>query len=115
MRKTQFLVLSLTFLPISVHGAEKPKAINTAYKMNIEFDQGKSDIKPDYDKDIRNVTDYLKNYPYTKCEIRGYTDNVGKDAVNLKLSQDRAESVRHYMIDKLGIAPARIIAKGYGS
>ncbi len=47
-------------------------------------------------------------------EVGGYTDNVGTDADNLKLSQARAESVRNYLVKK-GIAGDRVQAKGYGS
>ena len=49
-----------------------------------------------------------------KIEIGGHTDNVGSDADNLKLSQQRAEAIRQYLIKK-GIQPARVIAKGYGA
>jgi len=46
-------------------------------------------------------------------EISGHTDDVGDDASNLTLSQQRAESVRNYLIKK-GIAANRVVAKGYG-
>jgi OOP family OmpA-OmpF porin len=49
-----------------------------------------------------------------KIEIAGHTDNVGKDADNLKLSLQRAEAVRNYLIKK-GIKADRITAKGYGA
>ncbi len=46
-------------------------------------------------------------------EISGFTDNVGKDEYNLKLSQQRAESVKNWLVDN-GISPDRVVAKGYG-
>lgn len=46
-------------------------------------------------------------------EVGGHTDNVGSDEANLKLSHDRAKSVRDYMV-KAGIASERLQAKGYG-
>ena len=49
-----------------------------------------------------------------KIEIAGHTDNVGNDADNLKLSQQRADAIRQYLIKK-GIQPPRVIAKGYGA
>ena len=88
--------------------------INTAYRLEIEFESGRSEVKRAYDKDIRQVADDLKDYPYAKCEIRGYTDNVGSDAVNLEVSQRRADSVRKYLIDKFGISPERLTAHGFG-
>ena len=47
-------------------------------------------------------------------EIAGHTDNIGNKAKNLKLSKDRANSVRTYLIKKGGIEAKRIIAEGYG-
>ena len=46
-------------------------------------------------------------------EIAGHTDNVGNKDANQKLSEDRANSVRNYLIKK-GITTERILAKGYG-
>jgi len=88
--------------------------INTAYRLEIEFDPGRSEVKRAYDKDIRQVADDMKDYPYAKCEVRGYTDNIGSDAVNLEVSQRRADSVRKYLVDKFGISPDRITAIGFG-
>ncbi len=46
-------------------------------------------------------------------EIAGYTDNVGTDEANLKLSQERADAIRDYLM-KRGVSHLKIIAKGYG-
>ncbi len=46
-------------------------------------------------------------------DIKGHTDNVGSDAANMKLSRDRAESVKAYLVSK-GANPSRIEATGYG-
>jgi OOP family OmpA-OmpF porin len=101
-------------MPALSGGAERPKPINTAFRMEIVFPPGKSVVDPAYDADIQRVADDMKNYPYVTVEIQGYTDDVGSDAVNLKLSQSRAESVRRYLVDKFGIMPDRIKAHGYG-
>ena len=55
----------------------------------------------------------LKDNPTVKIEISGHTDNVGKPADNLALSNSRAKSVVNYLISK-GIAAQRLVAKGYG-
>ena len=56
----------------------------------------------------------MKKYPTTTAVIEGYTDEVGSDEYNMKLSQQRAESVVKSLVDKFGIDPSRLSAKGYG-
>jgi len=55
----------------------------------------------------------LVDYPDMTLEVRGYTDNLGKRAANVKLSQRRADAVKAYLTGK-GIATARIQSKGFG-
>ena len=55
----------------------------------------------------------LKDNPTLKIQINGHTDNSGKPADNIRLSEDRARSVTSYLIAK-GIAPARLSSKGWG-
>ena len=56
----------------------------------------------------------LMDYPETKIEISGHTDNVGKDEYNKELSQRRADAVKQYMLDK-GIDSRRLTAVGFGT
>ena len=58
--------------------------------------------------------DFLKEFPNAKGTIEGHTDNMGGKAINAKLSQRRAESVRNYIIKNFGIDAGRIAAKGFG-
>jgi OOP family OmpA-OmpF porin len=81
----------------------------------IQFDTGKADINPRYEDQIKKVADFMKTYPETSVVIEGHTDNVGKEATNVKLSTKRAESVRNELIKKFGVAEKRVSAKGYGS
>ena len=61
------------------------------------------------DKVVRTMVDY----PDMVVEVRGHTDNVGKKASNLLLSQRRADSVKAYLVSK-GIDAERLEAKGFG-
>ena len=81
----------------------------------ILFDTGKAVVKTEYHGDLDKLGDFLKEFPGSKGSINGHTDSVGSKALNLKLSQKRAESVRSYIIKKFGIDGNRITAKGYGS
>jgi len=80
---------------------------------NLFFDTGKADLDPDSRPEMDRLVVLLKQYPLMKIEIAGHTDNVGDDEYNMKLSRQRAEAVRNYLLDKK-IDPARLIAKGYG-
>ena len=81
----------------------------------IDFDTGKSDIKPQYHDEIAKVGDYMKNYPTTTAVIEGHTDNVGSDEVNMQLSLARAQATVDYLVQNFGIDRSRLAAKGYGS
>lgn len=65
-------------------------------------------------RDILNrASDALKGQTDLKVELAGHTDSVGADAYNLKLSQDRADAVREYLIE-MGVNPGQMTAVGYG-
>ena len=81
---------------------------------NVHFDVGKATLRPESYKQLEELVEYMKYKDEEKIEIAGHTDNVGKEADNIKLSQQRAETIRAYLIKK-GIQPARVIAHGYGA
>lgn len=91
-----------------------PAASCKNFNLEIEFDTAKADIKPAFDKEIKQVADFLKENMGSTASIEGHTDNVGAADMNMKLSQRRADSVRNYLIKKFGIAADRITAKGFG-
>ncbi len=80
---------------------------------NIFFDTKQSVLKPESMIELDKVIQLLKDNPTIKIEIGGYTDNVGKPADNLVLSNSRAKSVINYFLYK-GIPIARLTSKGFG-
>jgi OmpA-OmpF porin, OOP family len=82
--------------------------------LDIQFDTGKAVVKDTYHDELAKFADVMKKHPDLKVTIEGHTDNVGKAAMNLKLSQARAESVKNYLVSKFGIDASRLTAKGYG-
>lgn len=80
---------------------------------SVYFDTGKSTLKPNSFSSLTDLVEILKIKNTMGIEIQGHTDNVGKDEDNLKLSQERADEVRNYLITK-GIEANRITSKGYG-
>lgn len=80
---------------------------------NIFFETGKATLSPQSRVELEKAIDLMKANPTMIIEVGGHTDNVGDDAFNMKLSHDRAKSVRDYLVTG-GIASARVQAKGYG-
>jgi OmpA-OmpF porin, OOP family len=102
--------------PLAVVPVAEPTPDRMKYcvSLGIEYDINKADIRPQYHDEVAKVGDFMKKYPTTTAVIEGYADEVGNDADNLALSQQRAEGVVKYLETNFGIAPARLSAKGYG-
>jgi outer membrane protein OmpA-like peptidoglycan-associated protein len=81
---------------------------------NVHFDTDKASLRPDSYTQLKELLEYLQRHEEITVEIAGHTDNVGTDAHNLKLSQDRSNTIRTYLVGK-GIKASRITAKGYGA
>jgi outer membrane protein OmpA-like peptidoglycan-associated protein len=79
----------------------------------ITFATGQSVLQPQFYSVLDNLANTLNQYPNTNIQIAGHTDNVGGDAFNMQLSQQRANSVRTYLASA-GVAPQRMQAIGYG-
>lgn len=80
----------------------------------IYFDTGKADLKPASDPALAEIVKMLKADAGLKVYVVGHTDNVGQFASNVKLSQARAASVVNALVNKHGIAAARLTPFGSG-
>ena len=81
----------------------------------LEFANGSWEILPSMHQDLLKVIDFLIDHPSFRLNISGHTDSSGNSMLNLKLSQQRADSIRKYILDNSLINPQRIFAIGYGS
>lgn len=81
---------------------------------SILFSSASAQLSPEDQLALPGFAGYLKSHPSFKIEIQGHTDNVGNERTNQILSQQRAQSVMHALI-QLGLDPNRLSAKGYGS
>lgn len=80
----------------------------------VFFEKNKSNILSKSYPLLDTIVSILVENPQVKSiRIEGHTDDSGSAALNLELSQSRAESVRNYLI-KAGVAPSRLTAKGFG-
>jgi len=77
------------------------------------FDFNKAAVKPAGAEVLDGIVKTLKEHPTEKVEIEGYTDSIGSDAYNLKLSERRADAVKDFLV-RQGIAASRITTKGLG-
>jgi OOP family OmpA-OmpF porin len=80
---------------------------------NLFFDFNKSQLKSESFAELDRLVELLKASPKMEVEIEGHTDNVGNDAANKKLSNDRAKAVRDYLVSK-NIPAAHLKTIGYG-
>ena len=80
---------------------------------NIFFNFDKASLLDESVVELKTVLRYLKDNPGLSIEIRGHTDDKGADAYNQKLSQQRADAVKEWLVNQ-GIAAERLTAKGYG-
>ena len=84
-----------------------------AYAKTILFNSGKSTFKQETYAVLQSITAILKEYPTTRFSIEGHTDSDGKDAMNQKLSEDRAAAVKNYLLEN-GISSERLSSSGFG-
>jgi OOP family OmpA-OmpF porin len=79
----------------------------------VTFEVNSARLTPDSQTVLNGVAADLKKYPRLKIELQGHTDSSGSDQYNLKLSQQRADSVRIYLMDQ-GVPGGQLTARGYG-
>ncbi|MFT4022590.1 MAG: OmpA family protein [Flavihumibacter sp.] len=80
---------------------------------NVFFDFDKSTLRPESFIELDRVVKLLEENPSIEIEMSAHTDSYGSDEYNFRLSDNRARSVREYLLSK-GIDPGRITSQGYG-
>ncbi len=80
---------------------------------NIYYEYNRAEIRTDAAKELDKLVQLLADNPEIRIELGSHTDSVDDNAYNLNLSQRRAESAVKYLVQH-GIAPDRLVAKGYG-
>lgn len=79
----------------------------------VTFDFNASTVKPQFRGTLEDVARTLADYQSTYVDVTGHTDSVGTDAVNLKLSNERAAALADYLSSR-GVSRARIATRGFG-
>ncbi len=84
------------------------------YSKTILFDLNKSTIRKDSYDALESIAEIMNEYPNTVFHIEGHTDSQGRDSYNMKLSKERAASVRDYLVKEQNIDADRVTSEGYG-
>ena len=80
----------------------------------VTFDTNSYAIQPQFQKTLNDVATTLASYNQTYLDVYGHTDSTGNDAINIPLSQNRAQAVSSYLTSR-GVAQARIGTQGFGA
>ena len=100
----------------AIPGAEvqrRDDSLLVNFSDEILFETGKANLQPGaYDR-LRALSRTLNNYPQSKVIVKGHTDSVGSESLNQRLSEERADRVRDFLISE-GVAIGRITAIGFG-
>lgn len=80
---------------------------------DVLFDFNKYTLKIDAREKLAKVSGILLAYPDLKVQVEGYTDNIGSDEYNQKLSEERADTVRDYLVSQ-SVQDAKVTAQGFG-
>ena len=95
--------------------AMAPEVVSKTFNLSsdVTFAFGKANLKPQAQAALDGIYGEIAQVHSAKVAVAGYTDRIGSDAFNVKLSQQRAETVANYLVQK-GVATNAISATGYG-
>jgi OOP family OmpA-OmpF porin len=92
----------------------EPPAVGKSIRLdNIGFEFGKATLTPESKKELDELADMLLDYPRMHIVVEGHTDDVGSEADNRKLSEDRAQAVTDFLLGRK-VEAERIRAVGHG-
>ncbi|MGQ9847037.1 MAG: OmpA family protein, partial [Bacteroidales bacterium] len=102
-----------TVIPLDINLEPEIKKNKVFEFHNIYFDYGKATLREESKEVLDRIVEVMNENPTLEIELSGHTDSQSSAGFNLKLSQQRADEARNYLISK-GINANRIIAIGYG-
>jgi OOP family OmpA-OmpF porin len=82
--------------------------------IGLNFDVGQATLKPEHYALLSSLKSAIAEFPESSLVIEGHTDAFGSDALNLDLSQRRADAVQQYLLANAPVSPADLTALGYG-
>src|SRR5262249_51920866 len=94
---------------------ETPSETRIALDADVLFDFDKADILPEAADTLKRAAAVIRDKGRGSVRIDGYTDAKGSDAYNQRLSTQRAEAVRNWLVDREGLRNMRFVTAGFGS
>lgn len=83
-------------------------------ELDVKFDFDRAQVREESYSDIKNLADFMQQYPQTSTTVEGHTDSVGTDQYNQRLSERRAQAVREVLVNQYGVESQRVDSVGYG-
>lgn len=119
--KPYFFIIELTPSGIFISKLDKSitefsrSPLYVAHDKNIVFDTGSSQLKKESTEYLMPLLTFIKQNPDVKILIEGYTDNTGTDKININLSLNRAEQVKHWLQESSGFPETHFVTRGLGA
>ena len=80
----------------------------------LEYLPNASEVSSVFAAELQRMMDFIKAHPGRRFAIEGHTDSIGNDADNMNLSLQRAEKIKTYLVEKLGVSASLLDARGFG-
>lgn len=100
--------------PMDFRKVTEPIASRMKFE-SIEFDVGQANLKPEMYGDLNKIVNFMYDNLDFYLKISGHTDSFGAAATNLRLSKERAQTIRDYIVIFGGVEEERVTSEGYGS
>ncbi|MEO8761309.1 MAG: OmpA family protein [Bacteroidia bacterium] len=115
-RKAYYYIDDISVTPSGVANPSKDLAFTDGcFKLkNLNFETSKATILPESFKELDALASFLKKYPTLTVYVDGYTDKTGTANINEKLSEDRANAVKTYLVNK-GVTDSNLLTRWHGS
>lgn len=83
-------------------------------QLRVTFENNSFVVAPSSYGEIESVAQFMREYPLTKVNLEGHTDDRGSEAYNQQLSEKRAAAVAQLLVERFGIDQARVSSAGFG-
>lgn len=99
---------------VGVDGCPLPMSQSVRFRIDVKFAFDNAGIQPGYEADLLKLRDILQRFPDISINLEGHTDWTGTPQYNQRLSENRAQACRTFILKGTDIDPERVKAAGYG-